>query len=85
MLSTYLFSQFDTKQFGRALGASLKLGVNPTKASNNVRGQIARTGGNATLVTFFVAPLKQSSSSRFSRRSSNLTQGRSFQMIKIGN
>ncbi len=84
IISNYLSSQFDTKQFGSSQGASLQVDANPPKASNAVSGQIARTAGNATLPDFSVAPQNRSQATNFSSLR-ELSQGRSFQMIKISN
>jgi|GEM_PF-2332979 len=83
-MSNYLFSQFDTKQFGWSRGASLQLNRYSARVSNKVSGQTARTSGNATSPDFSVAPQSRSRATGFlSLR--ELSQGRRFQMNKIGN
>jgi hypothetical protein len=83
-MSNYLFSQFDTKQFGQRREASLKVSANSPKVSDNGDKQIARTEGSATLSDFSVAPQNRSQATSFSSLR-ELSQGRNFQMIKIGN
>lgn len=76
------FSQLMLENQLHIQGASSQLDSYPARMSNDGNELIFRTEGQATLSDFFVAPQKQSSSSRFSRRFANSEQRRSVQIRK---